>query len=62
MPVIAFGGVFRWKHLLDGFAAGASAVAVANQFHYTEHAAIKAKKYLAEHNIAVRQAGQSAIN
>ncbi|QDC47513.1 imidazole glycerol phosphate synthase subunit HisF [Candidatus Methylopumilus universalis] len=34
IPVIAFGGVFNWEHLLQGINAGA--VAVANQFHYTE--------------------------
>ena len=60
IPVIAFGGIFRWNQLLDGLKAGASAVAVANQFHYTEHAAIKAKKYLADNDIRVRSEGQSS--
>ena len=61
VPVIAFGGVFRWPHLIQGLDAGAAAVAVANQFHYTEHAARKAKKYLAEQGIPVRKEGQTAI-
>ena len=55
IPLIAFGGVLRWKHLLDGFQAGADAVAAANVFHYTEHAAKKAKQYLYGEGIDVRQ-------
>lgn len=54
VPVIAFGGVFSWDHLVEGLGAGASAVAVANQFHYKESAVRKAKKYLREHGIEVR--------
>jgi len=57
VPVIAFGGVFRWKHLVEGFEAGADAVAVANQFHYTEQATKKAKSHLAEAGIPVRSEG-----
>ena len=56
IPVIAFGGVFNWQHLLEGFDSGADAVAVANQLHYTEHSARKAKKFLIEHGINVRVA------
>lgn len=55
VPVIAFGGVFTWNHLVDGIQAGADAVAVANQFHYTEHSTRKAKRYLVEAGIAVRR-------
>ena len=58
VPVIAFGGVFRWKHLIEGFEAGADAVAVANQFHYTEQATKKAKSHLAEAGIPVRAEGR----
>lgn len=58
IPVIAFGGVFTWQHLVTGIEAGASAVAVANQFHYTEQATRKAKSYMAEAGIVVRQEGQ----
>jgi cyclase len=54
LPVIAFGGVFTWEHLVEGIKAGASAVAAANIFHYTEHSARKAKKHLADAGIAVR--------
>src|SRR3546814_2396992 len=51
LPVIAFGGVFTWPHLLAGIEAGAEAVAAANIFHYTEQATRKAKTFLrsAEH-------------
>lgn len=54
VPVIAFGGIFQWSQLLDGLAAGAQAVAAANQFHYTEHSARKAKKYLIEAGVMMR--------
>lgn len=54
VPVIAFGGVFQWKHLVEGIEAGAEAVAAANIFHYTEHATIKAKKHLTEAGVNVR--------
>jgi len=59
IPVIAFGGVFSWKHLVEGVNAGAAAVAVANQFHYTEQSTRKAKTYLANAGVLVRSQGQS---
>lgn len=62
VPVIAFGGVFTWKHLVEGIGAGADAVAVANQFHYTEQSTRKAKTYLANTGIRVREQGQSLNN
>lgn len=57
VPVIAFGGVFTWKHLLQGLEAGADAVAAANIFHYTEHSTKRAKTFLKKHDVAVRQEG-----
>lgn len=59
IPVIAFGGVFTWDHLVQGIDAGASGVAVANQFHYTEQSTRKAKTYLAKAGVSVRQQGQA---
>lgn len=59
IPVVAFGGVFSWKHLVEGISAGAAAVAVANQFHYTEQSTRKAKTHLANAGVLVRQQGQS---
>lgn len=58
IPLIAFGGVFSWGHLVAGIEAGASAVAAANQFHYTEQATRMAKSYMAEMGVAVRAQGQ----
>ncbi len=58
VPVIAFGGVFFWKHLVQGFEAGADAVAAANIFHYKEHATKQAKRYLADKGYPVRREGQ----
>ncbi len=55
IPVIAFGGVFRWQHLLEGIEAGADAVAAANIFHYTEHATKKAKRFLLEAGVNIRE-------
>ena len=54
IPLIAFGGVFSWKHMLEGLNAGADAVAAANIFHYKEMATKQAKRYLLKHNIKIR--------
>lgn len=59
VPVIAFGGVFTWKHLVQGIHSGADAVAAANIFHYTEQATRKAKAHMAREGIRVRQEGQT---
>ena len=55
--MIACGGVGRFKHLVDGVRAGASAVSAANIFHFTEHSTQRAKKTLADAGIPVRHAG-----
>jgi cyclase len=57
IPVIACGGVGRFKHLVDGVRAGASAVSAANIFHFTEHSTQRAKKTLADAGVPVRTAG-----
>ncbi len=54
IPLIAFGGVFSWKHMLEGLNAGADAVAAANIFHYKEMATKQAKRYLIGQNINIR--------
>lgn len=59
IPVIGFGGVLMWKHLLDGVEAGCDAVAAANQFHYQENATRRAKSFLAERGVAVRREGRA---
>ena len=55
VPVIAFGGVFDWKHMADGLRAGADAVAAANIFHYKELAAKQAKRYLTRKGFNLRK-------
>jgi imidazole glycerol-phosphate synthase subunit HisF len=57
IPVIACGGVGRFKHLVEGVEAGASAVSAANIFHFTEHSTQRAKKALADAGVPVRMAG-----
>ncbi len=57
IPMIAFGGVFTWTHLLQGVEAGADAVAAANIFHYTEQATRKASSFLAAAGVPVRSEG-----
>ena len=57
LPVVAFGGVLTWDHLVEGIKAGADAVAAANIFHYTEHSTRKAKEALSRAGVAVRQTG-----
>jgi imidazole glycerol-phosphate synthase subunit HisF len=55
VPVIAFGGVFTWDHLVAGVREGrAEAVAAANIFHYTEHSTKKAKEHMRASGIDVR--------
>ena len=55
IPVVAFGGVFTWQHLVDGvLIGGADAVAAANAFHFTEHSTKRAKDYMRKAGIAVR--------
>lgn len=55
IPVIAFGGVFTWDHLVEGITrGGVEAVAAANIFHYTEHSTRKAKEHLRASGIDVR--------
>jgi cyclase len=57
IPVIACGGVGRFKHLVDGVRAGASAVSAANIFHFTEHSVQRAKRTLEDAGVPVRRAG-----
>ncbi|OHA08694.1 MAG: imidazole glycerol phosphate synthase cyclase subunit [Candidatus Sungbacteria bacterium RIFCSPLOWO2_01_FULL_60_25] len=54
IPVVACGGVGKWQDLVEGIRAGASAVAAANIFHFTEQSTRNAKKHLASAGIDVR--------
>lgn len=55
IPVIAFGGVGKWEHLVDGLnICRAEAVAAGNIFHYFEQSVRQAKRYLIESGLNVR--------
>jgi cyclase len=55
IPVIASGGAGSYEHMrLAIQEAGASAVAAASIFHFTEQTPVEAKKYLAAQGIPVR--------
>lgn len=56
VPVIASGGAGNYQHMVDAVKqAGASAVAAASIFHFTEQTPAKAKNSLAAAGIPVRQ-------
>ena len=54
IPVIILGGAGSWKHFEQGFAAGASACATQNIYHFTRPSILAAKQYLSERGIPVR--------
>ncbi|MBI1812285.1 imidazole glycerol phosphate synthase subunit HisF [Candidatus Peregrinibacteria bacterium] len=54
IPVIALGGVGRFEHFVEGLRAGASAVAAANIFHFSEQSIIKAKRSMRNAGIDMR--------
>jgi imidazole glycerol-phosphate synthase subunit HisF len=56
IPVITFGGVGNWDHLVDGISIGnADAVSAANIFHHTEHSTHNAKEFMKNAGLNVRQ-------
>ncbi len=55
IPVIACGGAGKPEHLLEPVQAGASAVAAANFFHYTEHSVIAVKSWFLEYSCSLRK-------
>lgn len=55
IPVIASGGAGSYEHMREAVCdANASAIAAASIFHFTEQTPLEAKKYLADHGVAVR--------
>ena len=55
VPVIASGGVGTLAHLVEGAVQGrADAVLAASIFHTGQHSVAEAKRYLADHGVAVR--------
>ena len=55
IPVIASGGAGTYQHLVDAVHAGASAVAAASMFHFTEQTPAAAKAAMHAAGIPVRQ-------
>ncbi len=54
IPVIMSGGVGCADHFVEGVKFGASAVAAANYFHYTEHSVILAKRKMIQEGVQMR--------
>ncbi|MGH9775335.1 MAG: imidazole glycerol phosphate synthase subunit HisF [Candidatus Acidiferrales bacterium] len=54
IPVIASGGAGNYAHLLEAVQHGASAVAAASIFHFTQQTPLDAKRFLHEHGVRVR--------
>lgn len=61
IPVIASGGAGTYEHMLQAIQAGASAVAAAAMFHFTEQTPREAKNYLKEHGIAARDSAREVL-
>ena len=55
IPVIASGGAGNYQHMIEAVGAGASAVAAASIFHFTEQTPAEAKKALAAAGMPVRR-------
>lgn len=54
IPVIASGGCGKYEDMFLALKAGASAVAAASIFHFTEQTPLEAKRYLGGKGVAVR--------
>ncbi|MFQ5763666.1 MAG: imidazole glycerol phosphate synthase subunit HisF [Rhodospirillales bacterium] len=55
VPVLVLGGAGTWKHFVEAIEqGGASAVCTQNIYHFTESSILSAKKFLADHGVAVR--------
>jgi len=54
IPVIAHGGAGKLSDFKEAIAAGASAVAAASIFHFTDQSPIKTRKYLHDAGVSVR--------
>lgn len=55
VPVIASGGAGNYQHMIEAVGAGASAVAAASMFHFTEQTPAEAKKALSRAGVPVRR-------
>jgi len=62
VPVVASGGVGTLEHLVEGVTRGkADAVLAASIFHTGVHTVAEAKRYLAEHGVAVRPPAPESV-
>lgn len=59
IPVIASGGAGNFDHMHQALQSGATAVAAASIFHFTESTPMQAKEYLRTHGIPVRDVNRS---
>ena len=55
IPIVASGGAGSYKDMLDAFNKGASAVAAASMYHFTEQTPAEAKRYLDKNNVLIRK-------
>ncbi len=61
IPVIASGGAGNYQHMLEAItSAGASAVAAASMFHFTEQTPKETREYLGRHGVSVRKSSLSS--
>ncbi|WP_281883029.1 imidazole glycerol phosphate synthase subunit HisF [Paenibacillus sp. YYML68] len=61
IPVIASGGAGKYDDFLMAIQGGASAVAAASMFHFTEQTPKEAKEYLSQHQVPVRNYNVSKL-
>jgi cyclase len=61
VPVIASGGAGAYHHLVEAVRAGASAVAAASIFHFTEQTPAEAKAAMRAAGIPVRHGLSPAV-
>jgi cyclase len=54
IPVIASGGAGNYSHMVEAVNAGASALAGASVFHFTQQTPLEAKRFLSSQSIKVR--------
>lgn len=56
IPVVASGGAGEWEHLVTAIReGGADAASVANRFHHSQHSTTKAKEYMIQAGLNVRE-------
>ena len=54
IPVIASGGAGKYSHMVEAVNAGASALAAASVFHFTQQTPLEAKRFLENMGVPIR--------